>query len=101
MFLSRFNHAAACEVAIEHARALHRERVQLSLAGLFDESEGRREIDRRVAALELRENALLRFAEDPYAADSLQRIFDPDDRARVLNAGDPQSSATGCAARAA
>ena len=48
---------------------------------------GKREIERRIAELELRENALWRFAEDPYAADSLQQVFDLEDRAVLLEAG--------------
>jgi len=100
MFLSRFNHAAARDAAIELARALHAQRLQMSLAGLFDDGDGRREIDRRIAELDLREHALLRFAEDPYAPDSLQRIFDLDDRAIVLDAGRPASTG-GMAAAAA
>lgn len=88
MFLSRFNHEAARDAAVELARALHAERLQRSLAGLFGDGD-RRETDRKIAELELRENALWRFAEDPYAADSLQRLFDLEDRAVVLDAGRP------------
>jgi hypothetical protein len=101
MYLSRFNHAAARDAAIEQARALHTERLQISLAGLFDDGQGKREIERRIAELELRENALWRFAEDPYAADSLQQIFDLEDRAVLLEAGRPAAAGGALAAAAA
>jgi hypothetical protein len=87
MYLSRFNHVAAREAAVEHAKALHAERLRMSLAGLFGEGVDRREIERRVTELELREKALLGFIDDPYAAESLRQIFDDGDRQIVIDAG--------------
>ncbi len=89
MFESRFNHVAACEAAREHASLLHIRRIRLSLLGLLDDATSRDEFDRKIAELEMRENALWRFVEYPYHADSLLRIFHAGDRGIVLDAGRP------------
>jgi hypothetical protein len=94
MFESRFNHVAACEAAREHASLLHIRRLRISLLGLFDEDVPREDVSRKVTELELRENALWRFIEDPYQADSLLRIFHAGDRAIVLDAGRPTATGT-------
>ncbi len=91
MFNTRFNHVAASEAARELARLLHVRRLRLSLQGIFDDLDTRPDVDRKVAELQLRESALHHFADDPYHADALLRIFHAEDRATVLDAGRPQA----------
>jgi hypothetical protein len=88
----RFNHDAAAEVAREHARLLHIRRLRISLMNLFRDDLPADDVRLKISELAMRESALWHFSDEPYAPDSLLKVFHEQDRALLVEAGRPQES---------